>query len=111
MILKEIPQFCRFRDIRFLTFGNKAMLTGYNLATRLLVLILLLGIPTACTRIRKPASGEIPPLVLSGPPAHVPADEVPLVKTDNGYVPSPLPGVPTPTPTPLKYIKYTGPSN
>lgn len=67
----------------------------------------------SCFRVRKLASQpaeELPPVTLSGIP-YVPADQPPLIKTQDGYVTGSLPGVKPLSPTPYTYTTYVGPSN
>lgn len=72
---------------------------------------LLLG---SCTRgkrdLTEQSGRQLPPVKIEGIP-HVAADEIPLVPTEDGYKPAPLPGVETPKPKPYDYVTYIGPSN
>ena len=80
----------------------------------LVLLILILVSMTSCGLVRRIAeaskAGELPPVVVSNVAKAV-NDEIPIVKTDKGYVPRPLPGVPVDPPTPLQYKTYIGVSN
>lgn len=77
---------------------------------KLLIFVLVLSGLTACSGGRRPASEELPAVQPSGVPAAA-GDEVPVVKTVNGYTLAPIPGVDTPPPPPLIYQTFSGASN
>jgi hypothetical protein len=74
----------------------------------------LLVFSGACSKLRNLASGagpgELPPVVVTNVP-YSPADQIPWVKTEKGYVAAPLPGVTLPPPAPLKYVTFVGQSD
>lgn len=83
---------------------------------RVCLYIFALLLVTACYRQRDLSSEtslpeELPPVEYKGL-AIGPHDETPVVKTENGYEPKPLPGGIKPNdPAPLTYTIYVGPSN
>lgn len=75
----------------------------------LLCALLLLG---SCSIFRGPASQKLvlPPAGI-GNVASDPADELPIIKTQDGFEQASIPGVTPPPPAPYEYVIYTGASN
>lgn len=75
----------------------------------LLGTLLLLG---SCSIFRGPASQKLvmPPAGIDNV-ASDPADQLPIIKTQDGFQQAYIPGVPPPPEVPYEYVIYTGASN